>query len=345
MAGPRDNEQGGKGTPAPAAAPDPYSPAAIAYYQALDAQHQAQQAGQAATAAGFQGIPLDASGLISQLPPDIQAIFHEAVQAAQSGSPLTSDAFQGKLVETPWWKSTPDTQRQYVWQKVIDPATATQNGNQATFKVLTAAQQMGRPITLAQAAHLGEQYIMGGWTDSFLQNQLATLPIGPGQTFGPGALRTAMAQVKGTAADYGMSMSDLGAAGWAQKIAAGGMDLKGFEDYARQQAASAHPYWQKQLNEGMNLRQLADPYIQTAAKTLEVSPDTIDLSDPKWASALQVQKDPTGKATNGPMSTFDWQRKIMSDAAYGYDKTQGALDSALQMRDQLAKTFGYQGAA
>lgn len=337
------NAQGGHTIQQTPSGPDPYSPQAIAYYQALEAQQKAQQVGQAASAAGFNGIPLDASGLISQLPPEIQAIFNEARDAASKGTPLTTDAFQGKLIETQWWKSTPDTQRQYVWSQIIDPATATQQGNQAAFKVLQAASNMGRPMTLAQAAQLGQQMIVEGWNDAMLQQKLATLPIGAGQTFGPGALRTAMAQIHGTAADYGMNISDLGAAGWAQKIVAGSTDVKGFEDYARQQAALAHPYWSKQLNEGVTLRQLADPYIQTAAKTLELSPDQIDLSDAKWGAALQ-QKD-KGGAVVGPMSQLDWQRKIMSDPAYGYDHTQGAMDTAYQMRDSLAKTFGFTGAA
>lgn len=315
-------------------------PQAIAFYQALQRQQNVQDA----PALGFQGMGIDLTdhGLISQLPPEIQSIFGQAANDAAAGSPWTQEKFQSKLVGTNWWRTNADSTRQYLWQKVIDPATAIQSGNQATFKVLQAASAMGRPITMAQAAQIGESFILNGWDDAMLQQHLATDPLGRGQSFGPGQLRTNMAQVKGIGADYGLNISDLSAAGWAQKITAGSMDTKAFEDYARQQAAITHPYWQKQLNEGITLRQLADPYIQTAAQTLGISADAIDLSDPKWGTALQA-KDKTGAVT-GPMSQLDWQRKLMTDPGYGWDKTQNAMTAAFNMRDKLMSTFGFNGA-
>jgi len=297
------------------------------------AEAQWIRASAVASAPALNGIPLDAASMIRQLPPEVQGIFHDAAQAAASGSAWTADQFQSRLVGTQWWQHTSDTARQYTWTKIIDPAAAQQQWNQTAFKVMQQFQQLGiTGKSLAQAGHLADQAIMGGWSDAQLQWAIANQP---GAGYGPGAVNTAMAQVHKTAQDYGITISNQAAQHWGVQIAGGMKDTNAFEDYARYQAMLNHPYWARQLETGSTTRQLADPWIQQAAQTLEISPDSIDITNPKWQFTT---KDAHGNAT--PMSVAQWHVHLMQDPQYGWDHTQNAKDAAFGIVDQIQTAFG-----
>lgn len=317
------------------------APKAPAHHAAASQPSPAQrkaniQAAQQQGLYNYNGIPLDAHGLIAGLPPEIQAIFNDAANAAATGNPWDTSVFQGKLVSTDWWKSTPESARTYQWTSIIDPAQATQQANQAAFQVLEEAKALGRPITLAQAADIGHQMILNNWNQQQLQNYMATTPLHQGQQWGPGNVETEMANVRKTAGDYGINVSGPTAQTWAQRIAGGNTDQAAFEDYARTQAKLNHPYWEKQLDQGFTVRQLADPYIQQASNLLEVNPDQINLANTaKWDFAT-TQKD----GTRVPMSQSQWQQQLMTDPKYGWDATNNAKQDAYNVVDQLRQSFG-----
>lgn len=261
--------------------------------------------------------------------PEIAQLLEEAATNNWSGDQLTL-----KLRATHWWQSTSDTQREWQYRKLTDPATATRQSNQMALSILERASMLGVPITLGQAADLADKSMGLSWDDNELTRQVANLAqLGKDHA---GSITATQTTLAGIAGDYGVNVSDNTLFHWAKNIASGTADQKGFAEYAKNQALVSHPYWEHQLNQGMTVRQLADPYLQTAGRLLEINPESITLSNPRWNIAKPAEKGQDPK----PMSQLEWSQKLMTDAVYGWDKTQNAKDAAFQVVDELRKNFG-----
>jgi hypothetical protein len=308
----------------------PLTPEQVKYIKAAYANQQIAQQG-----AAVNGVPLDAAGLIAQLPPDVQAVFAKAVQSAQGGTPLDPAAIQGDLMQTNWFRTQSDSEKNLVWATITNPAEVQQEMNNQALKVLQMASQMGVHISLATAASLTHSFIAQGWDDQKLQLELSQQQNARGYAYSPGTILTAEDQVHQTAQNYGINISNATAQQWGQQIAGGQKDQAAFEDYAKYQGMLNHPYWATQIENGATVKQLSDPWIQQAAQTLEVSPDSINLTDPKWNFTT---KDAKGNTT--PMPVAAWNEHLMTDPRYGWDQTQNAKTAAYQMTDQLQQAFG-----
>lgn len=272
--------------------------------------------------------------------PDAQLIFTAAEQAALAGTPWDSNKFQSEIQNTDWFKKTPAGQRQYLFTQVFDPASATRDANDMARKILNASATLGLHMTLQQGAAMADQAIIGGWDDARINQEIvAATKYSPSLRLGAGTISATQDQIRGAAADYGLSLSAPTAYSWASRIADGLATTASFADYAKQQAKISHPYWEKQLDQGLTVRQLADPYLQTASKLLEVNPDSIDLSSHQWSGAF-AQPDKAGQPQL--MSQTDWAKKLMTDPTYGWDRTTNAKDAAFQITDQLRTAFGAQ---
>ena len=155
---------------------------------------------------------------------------------------------------------------------------------------------------------------------------------------GGGLLGASVDQLKAEAAKYLVPVADTTLAQWAQQIASGQADVKGFDAYLQAQAKSLFPSMGTAIDQGITPQQYVDPYKQVASSLLGVNPNTIDMTDPKWMRAVG-QKDPkTGMPV--AMSLYDWQQTLMSDPTYGYLKTQNAGDRASALAEGIAQMFG-----
>lgn len=140
---------------------------------------------------------------------------------------------------------------------------------------------------------------------------------------------------------YALDLADVTLEQWARKELSGEIGEDGFGEYLREQAKSMFPSLAKAIDQGITVDQYADPYRQTAARMLEIAPESIRWSDPKWNRALQTIDPQTGQRVS--MSLADWQTLIRTDAAYGFDRTSQAQAAAAEFAGQLAKTFGRVG--
>lgn len=155
---------------------------------------------------------------------------------------------------------------------------------------------------------------------------------------------TAKKQIEGATAkfqklarDYLVPVADITAKKWATDLLSGKVGEEEIQSYLNEQATSLFPGLAAALEKGITVRQYADPYVQLAARELEVSPESIDLSDGKWNRALNtINKD--GQRVS--MSLSEWEATLRSDPVYGYDRTAGARQKAAQFATQLAEKFG-----
>lgn len=267
------------------------------------------------------GIP-DVANLIETLPPGASSAY-----------------FQEQLWHTKWWKDTPESSRTWQARKLVDPATAGQQSKLMAANVIAAASSLGLNLTPNEVAWYTEFANSEGWDETALTR--AIVDTHARQKFHAGTINATQDSLRGIAADYGVRVGDETAFKWASQIATGRQTNEGFEDWARNQAKANFPQLEKEIDSGLTVRQVADPYMQIAADTLGLNPSTMLLTDPKWQRALQ-HRDAKGNLA-GPMSTQDWQRHIMTDAAYDYGSSANGQLAALQLRDSLSQTFGIEG--
>jgi len=177
------------------------------------------------------------------------------------------------------------------------------------------------------------------WLDSNIKSQLASgkqaigignVPEGPSGKF--------FTEFKNFAAKNGIMLSDSAATDYANKAVAGLIDADTIYSTLRESAASAFPQLADKIKSGIDLKTLADPYIQSMSNILEIPYTGIDLFDPKIRSALSyTQAD--GKV--GTKSIYEFEKELRKDVRWQY--TNNAKKEVADTTLRVLQDFGFQG--
>lgn len=268
--------------------------------------------------------------------PGLAKKFNQAVK--QSWSP---QRFIAEVRSTQWFKTHSEAARNWDVLRTSDPATATERLNQTRALVRDAAVQMGAQMSEAEVTRLSTNVLRFGWNDSQIKDTMAgAIKQGAVGTYGGQAAANAD-QLQQVAIQNGVKLSDPTLRQWLVRIGAG-ESIDGFESYVRGMAKSSFPglpeSLTKQLDAGMNLADIADPYKQTMAQVLELNPDSIDMFDPTIRKALQATG-PDGKPTSKPMWQFE--QELKQDPRWM--QTDNARDSLMTAGQQVLRDFGLAG--
>lgn len=144
--------------------------------------------------------------------------------------------------------------------------------------------------------------------------------------------------LKNLAMDNGINLSDDAAKTYANQIAAGTVDENTVVNTLRESAASAFPQYQDQIKAGMNLSTLADPYIQSMSKILEIPSAGINVFDPTIRSALSYTM-ADGKI--GTKSLYDFEKDLRQDPRWQY--TNNAKQDVSNAVQKVLQDFGFMG--
>jgi hypothetical protein len=101
-------------------------------------------------------------------------------------------------------------------------------------------------------------------------------------------------------------------------------------------AQGKFPSLSNDIASGITPSQYFDPITQDIARTLEIPPDSIDYTQPKWAQVLQY-KDPSSGETR-PMTdaeAMNWARQQPE-----WQNTSAAASSAASTVKALSSAFG-----
>jgi len=177
------------------------------------------------------------------------------------------------------------------------------------------------------------------WLDTNIKGQLVSgkqaigkgnVPEGPSGKF--------FTEFKNFAAKNGIMLSDSAATDYANKAVAGVVDADTVYSTLRESAASAFPQLADKIKSGIDLKTLADPYIQSMSNLLEIPYTAIDLFDPKIRSALSfTQAD--GKV--GTKSIYDFEKELRQDVRWQY--TNNAKKEVADTTLRVLQDFGFQG--
>ena len=272
--------------------------------------------------------------------PDLKDLLDQAIQAK-----WTPENFKARVESTNWWKANGDAARNLVISRAADPATYRQNLAAATDSIILKAQQMGRGLSLATAQKLALRTLSenGQWDDNRLSELVANTAVlshGEGGSY-KGQAANLFDHMTTVAQNYGVGYTSGWLETWVNEIESGRNTLDGWESVMRSRAKAAYPQFANQLDSGMTVRDIADPYISTYAQTLEVPETQVTLKDNYIKKALsQTGQDGT---TQTSMPLWQFQRLLKDDPRY--DRTQQAKTDAFTTLNKIGKDWGFVGAS
>lgn len=266
--------------------------------------------------------------------PELKRLFNQAVKGQ-----WTASKFQASLRDTQWWKTHGQSERDYLILQYGDPATAKLKLSQALTQVKQAAAQMGLPLTSAMNSRLNASaynIVAKGWTSDDLKYYLGQFMVFKSGTHIGGEVGQALDQLHQFSYAMGIKDSDAWYNSVAKKIAQGTMTVEDAQNALKKTAQGMFPGWQKQIEAGQTVADLASPYMQSMAQILEINPGSINLFDPTIKKALQYKDPKTGANSSQPL--WDFENTLRNDPRW--KQTKNAQDSAMQTAHQVLADFG-----
>lgn len=261
---------------------------------------------------------------------ELWSIFNKAVNGKWDAS-----RFVAAVRGTAWYKAHSETFRQNAQLKFSDPATFKEKLGQQTASLRRVAGELGISLSNSQFASMANDALMLGWSDDQVRAALAGHynRSATGTGIG-GQVENALKQ---TAFRNGVNVSDGLIQAWSKRVALGTATVEDAQQAIRDTyAKSVAPGFEKELAAGQDLYDLASPYMQTMAKTLEINPGDIDLFDPTIRKALASSTDKDGQAGSVPLWQFE--RELKKDQRWL--KTNNARDELDKQARNLAQMFG-----
>lgn len=263
---------------------------------------------------------------------DVYAKFSAAV----AGS-WTPDKFVAELKNTKWWKTTENSVRQYQIAVAQDPATMNARKRALSAQIADSANSLGAGLSKTALARITQNALMFGWNDNQVRDTLSSYVHTMNGVYN-GQAGTDADALRQTAWRNGLHLSSATLQGYVQSIAAGKTSVNFYQDTIRKQAKTLAPGFADQIDSGMDLMDIANPYIQAKASLLQMDPAKVDLFDNDIRQALSA-KDGAGKPTS--MSLWEFENKVRQNPAYL--KTDSARDQAYSTAHKVLSDFGLMG--
>ncbi|MEW1547530.1 hypothetical protein [Streptomyces tsukubensis] len=262
---------------------------------------------------------------------ELKKLFEQAV----SGS-WTAAKFQASLKNSKWWKTQSDTLRKYITLRVTDPATWKQQRTAALVAMNQLAVQVGLGNQLSKTGTASKLLISAayysqalGWSQERVKNWLGAR-VGVSDGGMQGEAGDAWDKLHEVAYLNGMVYSSAWYKNAATAVVSGRGTLSTYEDQIRRAAAAHYSAYSQQVLAGMNLLDLAAPYIKSAASILEMPETDMDLFNPHVRRAMGSPR--------GVTPLWQFENDLRSDPLW--KKTNNARESMMTVARQVAKDFG-----
>jgi hypothetical protein len=248
----------------------------------------------------------------------------------------TAPIIERDLRKTEWWKRTTATQRTFDELEMRDPATQQSNVDGAVQELRQVVSSIGGFLDEQSLVQLAREQLRNGWRpEETVRAVTLELRKGsdPSQSMRSGIIGRSL---KNIAREYALPFSDESLDKWVGRIANNEYLIEDFQNYARRNAVGMFPSLAADLERGLTVETLVDPFREMAARTLEINPANIDFSDAKWNAALNFGDDKGRRM----MTLGEWGQYLRETPEYGYEYTSQAQTRAYQVVDTLGKVFG-----
>ena len=222
-----------------------------------------------------------------KLDPSFKAIFDDAFEEQWTGE-VGKAKFISRMQDTEWFRTNSKQVRDYL-SAATDPTSADflDLQTQSREYVRKTAMAKGVPLDDARIEELSEDSLMGGWGDPSRAYLLERAIVGSTATGDyTGQIKATADALSAMAMANGVTMSDNYYQSAAKSVASGLSMPDYWEKQIREQGASTFPVFAEQIRMGMNVADIASPYVRTMAETLDLNPASIKLNDPTILGAL-----------------------------------------------------------
>ena len=263
--------------------------------------------------------------------PELKALIGKATSEGWSPARFTA-ALQG----TKWFRNTTESQRKYATLRATDPASFRQQINEGMYRVQNLAAQMGAAISPEWARAIADTGLRLGWSEDHLRRYMMTqTKVDKKGNYAGGQAAQLQSQFRSLTEEYGVNVSEGLIQQWVRSGLVGGETPESVKAKVQNLAASKYVALADRIRGGESVRQIADPYIQSYGKLLEVNGENINLDDPLIQRALQA-KDAKGKPTT--QTVYDFENTLRNDPRWA--KTDNARDQMSATANSILQSFG-----
>jgi hypothetical protein len=268
------------------------------------------------------------SYLIEQFP-ELEKIFKEALKKDWTaerfiGEVMNSRFYQNRSDSMLAWDKTRETQQ----EALIDSTTASLQDQAAAMGIQIGDKRLKGMAIAINRFGLNESQVR-----DLIAKELDRKDVPQGGTTG-----TAMDQIQQIAWDWGLNMSREMTNKWEQKIASGDADVQAFKDMAEARARKDYHWLKESFDAGETLGSIADPYRQSMASLLEISPNSISMKDKQIRRALSYTTGQGKKAEEGLAPLWQFEDELRKDPRWAV--TKNARESAMNFGMKVLQDFG-----
>jgi hypothetical protein len=223
-----------------------------------------------------------------------------------------------ELKRTAWYQKNSESARKTLALKHTDPEEWRRRVRSIYQEIQVLAGTMGIKTTWQNMWDMAEDAMMFGWTNAQIRKQLASYLTSKDGVYG-GEAGEAEQQLRQYAHSMGINLDSGSLNGWLKGIVNGTRTLQDYKGWIQKQAMSAYPGLAKQIQGGMTVQEIADPYMQSMGRILEMNPGQLNVNDPTIRRALQgAGVSPDGKTgaaagTGGTMPLWQFENELRKD--------------------------------
>lgn len=269
--------------------------------------------------------------------PSLKDIFYRDVYLpiSQGKQPVAINKFQADIQNSKWFASYIEPAREAEAIKYGDPATWEASMQSATQIVAKAAMNAGYDLSTDQINQIADQALhkAGGKAQAItgliateMNAQItATGKINPKG----GTAASSLAELKTFAGNYMVQnlYTDADLTGFADQIAKGTTTLAAVQNEMKSKAKVAYGSLAGQIDAGLQPKDIVAPNITRIASILEMNPNDINPTDPRWAKMIfqQDAKDPSVQTIK---PYWQSEQDAMKDPNWAYTKNaRSSLDN------------------
>jgi len=264
---------------------------------------------------------------------ELKSLLKQAVKEGWS-----TDRFKGKFMATSWYRTHQQNERQFNELEKRDPATASAQIAAQKAKLADQFSQAGIQVNEARLNQIARLSLVYGSTNEQIQDMIgAEFKYTPGET--AGAVADTETQIRSLARDYGVNASPDQLSDWIGGVISGEFTVQSLQDFVRDMARSKYMGYQKQIDAGMTVRDIASPYLNSYARILETDAQNVNVEDPLVQKALQGSMDKQGQVV--PQTVYEFEKTLRKDPRWL--KTQNAHDDMTNLALRIGQDFGLVG--
>lgn len=270
----------------------------------------------------------------------LKSAFNDIVSKQIDVGTSAGQARATQIIEnTDWYKNHSAAQRQYQDLKFSDPTTFKAQLADQEKTVASQAKQMGLTVDPDELDKIAKISLRNGLTSAdvstIVQNHLAQQFTYDPTAATAGTAGSTTQQIQQLASEYYAPITNSQIQKYTRQVLAGKLDPTSLSNVFQQQALSMYPYLKSQLDAGQTVADVANPYQQLMANTLELNPDAIKQNDPTIMSALQTKG---SDGAMGLMSLSQFQQSLYNDPRWL--NTANAKQSLVSTTGQILQKMG-----